>query len=63
MTGIMPEGEGIRKSVRWISSMLQDNPDLILWKLEEEAITRFDLNPFEAEKLLQFYRDNKTNNT
>ena len=63
MAGLMPEGEGIRKAVRWISAMLQDNPDLTLWKLEEEAITRFDLNPMDAEKLLQFYRDNKNINT
>ncbi len=59
MTGLMPEGEGIRRAVRWVSTALQDASGSNLWKLVEEAITRFDLNPMEAEKLMQFYRDNK----
>jgi len=59
MPDVMPKGEKNRRAVKWISACLQNNPELSLWKLVEEAISRFDLNPMEAEMLMQFYRENK----
>ncbi len=59
MPDIMPKGEKSRRAVQWISASLQNNSGMSLWKLVEEAINRFDLNPIEAEMLMQFYRENK----
>ena len=59
MTGVMPKGEKNRRAVQWISANLQNNPEKSVWSLVDEAINRFDLNPMEAEMLMQFYRENK----
>ena len=59
MPTVMPKGEGNRRAVQWISASLQNNPEKSLCKLVEEAINRFDLNPMEAEMLMQFYKENK----
>jgi hypothetical protein len=60
MTTIMPEGEAIRKAVKWISGVLQDDPSKSRQKLINEAILRFDLSPKDAEFLTEFYRKGKT---
>jgi hypothetical protein len=61
MTTIMPEGENIRKAVKWISSELQENPTKSLQKLVNDAVLRFDLSPKDAEFLTSFYRKDSTN--
>ena len=61
MTTIMPEGENIRKAVKWISGELQENPSKSLQKLVNEAVLRFDLSPKDAEFLTSFYRKDSTN--
>jgi hypothetical protein len=63
MTTIMPEGEAIRKAVKWISGVLQDDPSKSRQKLINEAILRFDLSPKDAEFLAEFYRKGKTDIT
>lgn len=59
MTTIMPEGEAIRKAVKWISGELQEDPNKSLQKLVNNAVLRFDLSPKEAEFLTEFYRKDK----
>jgi hypothetical protein len=59
MTTIMPEGEAIRKAVKWISGELQEDPNKSLQKLVNNAVSRFDLSPKEAEFLTEFYRKDK----
>ncbi len=56
MSTVMPDGESSRKAIRWISSHLETGGERKLWTLINEAITRFDLNPFEAQKLIRFYK-------
>ncbi|HYA40197.1 MAG TPA: hypothetical protein VEF34_02755 [Syntrophobacteraceae bacterium] len=56
MTTIMPEGEALRKAVKWISAELDENMDKSVQKLVNEAVTRFDLSPKDAEFLMSFYR-------
>jgi len=56
MTTILPKGEKTRRAVRWISEQLKEDSHKPLWPLINEAITRFDLNPFESEALIQFYK-------
>jgi hypothetical protein len=60
MTNVMPEGDAIRKAVRWISYELEADPKRPLQKLVHEAGQRFDLSPKEAEFLIEFYRKSKT---
>lgn len=56
MSDIMPEGEDIRKAVKWISSCLAENPAQPRGKLVNEAVFKFDLSPLEAEFLMNFFR-------
>ncbi len=55
MSEILPEGEDLRKAVKWISSNLQDNPDQSVKTLVKEAIFKFDLSPKDADFLLNSY--------
>jgi hypothetical protein len=60
MTTVMPEGEAIRRAVKWISSELQEQSGKSAKDLVNSAIIRFDLSPKEAEFLIQFYRESKS---
>jgi hypothetical protein len=59
MATIMPEGEAIRKAVKWISDKLLDDPNKPVQKLINEAVMRFDLSPKDAVFLTDFYRKGK----
>lgn len=56
MTAILPEGESMRRAVRWISQEHAERPDTPLAKLLDEAMLRFDLSPIQCERLVEFYR-------
>ena len=56
MTTIIPEGEAIRRAIKWISDNLKDDPDQPIQKLINEANLRFNLAPKDAEYLFHFYR-------
>lgn len=53
MTTVQPEGEDLRKAVKWISEERQYDPEARLSKLIEEACLKFDLSPMDAEYLLK----------
>ncbi len=59
MTYPLPEGEDLRKAVRWISQNLEDDPNQKLLRLVEQATFRFDLSPKDGEFLLNFFRSRK----
>jgi hypothetical protein len=59
---IMPEGDAIRKAVKWISGELQEDPNKSLQKLVNNASLRFNLSPKESEFLMEFYRKDKEEN-
>jgi len=59
MSNVMPEGEAIRKAIKWISENLKASSDQPLQKLVNEATLRFNLSPKDAEFLIKFYRENK----
>jgi hypothetical protein len=59
MSTIMPDGEAIRKAVKWISDELQEDPNKSPQKLVNEAILRFDLSPKDGVFLTDFYRKGK----
>ena len=56
MTTVMPEGEDLRKAVKWISEERQSSPQKKLAKLVEEASVKFDLSPADAEYLFRFFK-------
>ncbi len=60
MSDILPEGEAVRKAIKWISEQVQTHPDARVQKFVFEAITRFDLSPKDSDFLLNFYRSQKS---
>jgi hypothetical protein len=54
---IQPQGESLRRAVRFVSEKLQEDRDQPLPPIVNEAISKFDLNPSQAEYLTRFYRD------
>ena len=56
MSNPLPEGEDLRRAVKWISSNLQDVTPQPVFRLVEQAIFKFDLSPKDGEYLLNFFR-------
>ena len=56
MHDLLPEGEDLRRAVKWVSANIQENPDQSLNKLVHEAIFKFDISPKDAEFMQRFYR-------
>ena len=56
MTTIQPEGEDLRKAVKWISEERKYGPQRKLAKLIEEACFKFNLSPMDAEYLAKFLK-------
>lgn len=55
MHDLLPEGEELRRAVKWISGNLQENPGTPVQPLVQEAIFKFDLSPRDAEFLIRFH--------
>lgn len=60
VAAILPEGEDLRRAVKWISGHLQDDPDRPVQPLVQEAVFKFDLSPKDAEFLISFFRQRNT---
>ncbi len=45
---VMPQGEDLRKAVKWISEMRQTEPDTDDCKLVDQACLQFNLSPKDA---------------
>jgi hypothetical protein len=56
---IPPEGENVRKAVRWISAERQDHPERPLAGLIDKACLMFNLSPLEADTLARTLRSGK----
>jgi len=59
MSKVMPEGEDLRKAVKWISYQLEDGSGKSVNKLIEQAVFSFDLSPKDAEYLMSFFKGRK----
>ena len=57
--GIQPEGEQMRKAIRWVSSRREEEPGANLSVLLEEASMKFDLSPKDQEFLMRFFIEKK----
>lgn len=56
---ILPEGEQLRRAVKWISDQRTENPEAILPKLIGEACLKFDLSPKDSEVLMHFFDEKR----
>ncbi len=56
MMTIMPEGEDLRKAVKWLSDEKGLHPEKKLSNLIQEACIKFDLSPLDAEFLSRAMR-------
>ncbi len=54
---VLPEGEQLRKAVRWVSAQREENPEIALSELVGNACLRFDLSPKDAELLVNFFAE------
>ena len=54
---ILPEGEQLRRAIKWISDEHINNPGASLLKLIEEACLKFDLPPKDEEFLMHFFTE------
>lgn len=59
MTTIIPEGDDLRKAVKWISDERKDNPDKKIMDLVESAALRFDLSPKESDSLIRLLKEDQ----
>jgi len=59
MATIVPQGENVRRAVKWISEERQGGAGKKLSKLVEEAAVRFNLSPAEGEYLSRFFTEKK----
>ena len=60
MTYPLPEGEDLRRAVKWISAKRQEEPSEPLYRLVHEAVFKFDLSPKDGEFLMNFFRGGAT---
>jgi hypothetical protein len=49
---LLPQGESLRRAVRWLDERVRDEPGSDRAKLVAEAASRFDLTPLEEDFLL-----------
>ena len=57
MPTVMPEGENLKKAIKWISVNLEEDQNQPLRILIEKAVFKFDLSPKDTEFLLGFFLD------
>ncbi len=57
MSTILPEGEQLRRAVKWISDERAEKPEATLLKLVNEASLKFDLPPKDSEFLIHFFSE------
>lgn len=59
MHDILPEGEDLRRAIKWVSANLQEGPEKPMPQLVEEATFKFDLSPKDSEFLMVFFVNEK----
>ncbi|MEN6623143.1 MAG: hypothetical protein ABFD50_16550 [Smithella sp.] len=62
MSTVIPDGENIKRAIKWVSINFEENENQPVKQLVEKAIFKFDLSPKDAEFLAGFFRNHKTEN-
>jgi hypothetical protein len=55
--GFLPEGDDLRRALKWLSERRQEDPAAPRGKLIDEAALRFDLSPVDVEFLLSSWKE------
>lgn len=55
--GILPEGDAIRRALRWLSERRLEDASAPRLKLIDEAALRFDLTPLEVSFLTDQWKE------
>jgi len=55
MNDMFPDGEDLRRAVKWVSEKRMENPETPANRFVQEAIFRFDLSPRDADFLIDFF--------
>jgi len=56
---LQPQGEAVRKAIKYISDETLADPDTPLSLLVQKACMKFDLTPKDADFLDRFYKQEK----
>jgi len=59
MHDILPEGEDLRRAIRFVSACLQEGTEKTIHQLVHDATFKFDLSPKDADFLMDFFRRRK----
>ncbi len=59
MHDILPEGEDLRRAIKWVSGCLQEGQGKSIPQLVEDATFKYDLSPKDSEFLMGFFRQRK----
>jgi hypothetical protein len=59
MHDLLPDGEDIRRAVKWVSDNLKEDPEQPVQPLVQKAIFKFDLSPRDSDFLINFYSKTK----
>jgi hypothetical protein len=59
MHDLLPDGEDLRRAVKWVSGNLQADPGQPVQPLIQQAIFKFDLSPLDGEFLIRLYSQRK----
>lgn len=57
MSTVQPQGEKLKKAIKYVSEMRQNDPDVNLVKLVDEASLQYDLSPKDSEFLTRFVNE------
>ena len=57
MSSIQPQGDNIRKAVKWISEERQAGTATTNNRLVDQAAVKFNLSPNEVEFLIKFVKE------
>lgn len=55
--GIQPEGESLRRAVKWLSTERKNHPEKKFVQLVNDACVQFDLSPKDAAALTRYTKD------
>jgi hypothetical protein len=59
MHDLLPEGEDLRRAVKWITDNLREKSGRPVREFIQEAIFKFDLSPKDAEFLIGLFSQQK----
>jgi len=62
MSTLQPQGDKLKKAIKWISEKRKQTPDINLVKLVDDAGFQFDLSPKDSQFLLRLVKTNDDQN-